>query len=197
MNSFFIGVDPSITNTGVVVLNQNGGVEFIRNSKQSSFMRDVKKKDVYQRLIALKKFMEEALAAVPGKLYAGYEDYSFDSVNKAFTTGEIGGVLRTTLIEKGIQVVMLRPTALKKFATNQGFSDKEKMKAGAVSESSFFSSLHTSTFTSDVADAYFLAKAAWYKFAPEQAVNYDSNKTLRRLRLTTVAKGEVYGEINE
>ena len=194
MNKFFIGVDPSLTNTGVVVLNLDGGLEFLRNSKQSSFMQEAKKKDVYSRLIALQKFMEEVIAEVPGKIYVGYEDYSFDSVNKAFTTGEIGGVLRTTLLKRGIPVVMLRPSALKKFATNQGFSDKEKMKARAATEDSFFSLLHANTFTSDIADAYFLAKAAWYKFAPEQAATLDTNKTLRRLRLMTVAKGEVYGD---
>lgn len=157
-------------------------------------MQEAKKKDVYSRLIALQKFMEEVISEVPGKIYAGYEDYSFDSVNKAFTTGEIGGVLRTTLLKREIPVVMLRPTALKKFATNQGFSGKEKMQAYAATEDSFFSLLHASTFTSDIADAYFLAKAAWYKFAPEQAATLDTNKTLRRLRLMTVTKSEVYGD---
>lgn len=191
----FIGVDPSLTNTGFVVLNQEGNMEVFRNSKNSTFMKKAAKADVYTRLIALNNFLAYELDELKEfEIYAGYEGYSFNSVHKALTTGEIGGVLRTELIRRGIPTLISSPLSLKKFATSHGFAEKEKMQAQAKEEHPFFSSVADSKFTSDIADAYFLAKMAWYRFAPEDAVTHDNNKQLKRNRLTVAATGEVYGQ---
>ena len=120
---FYIGIDASLTSTGIVVLD---GMEQIYSKaiisskvKGTERLRDLKKKT--------KEYMANFVLAQDIPVFL--ENYSFGSVmgGRTFSIGEWGGVLRVLLDEMGFKVTGIAPTMLKKFATGKGNSKKEQM----------------------------------------------------------------------
>ena len=183
----YAGVDPSITNTGVVVLNATGQVLGCFNSKHRT--GKAKASTPYQRVFRygeIAAFATNCIHSCAGKgpCIVGYEDYSFDSENKAFTIGELGGVLKLELVTRVGDLLLAAPQRVKSFATGHGTAGKEKMVKQATSESSYISQLTKKDRTDDVCDAYFLAKIAWYTADPKQAAEHDTDRGLVRHRLS-------------
>ena len=186
----FVGIDPSIKNTGICVLNKRGQVLEVRQTKELNLKSNkFKSKLVYQyaRLHHIAEFVLGVIAEhhkdKSSSVTIGYEDYSYSSINKAFTTGELGGVLRSAILMAGYTVFLVPPKRLKKFATNSGNASKERMVSSAYDEAVELRVLcgeDKASLPDDVADAYYLAKMAWYLGVREQAATYDrKNKFLR------------------
>jgi len=192
----FIGVDPSLSNTGLVVLSHTGEVLTVGNTKevlkawhrQSKVIRGSTKAQIY-RLSIVQEYIMDSLCGYlvnPGMAHIGYENYSFDSTNRAFSLGELGGVLKTGLLKMpwaGATFTLVPPTSLKQFAVGHGEVGKEAMMAQAALESSSMAGQ-----SDDACDAYFLAKLAWYKNAADQVVEHETYKNLLRSRLE-IARG--------
>lgn len=147
-----MGIDPSLTSTGYVVL-ETGTVRHLRESGAITFP----KLSGMARVVAI----EEILLAVlkrncPNVVYI--EGYSFGSTGKAvFQMGELGGVLRRMLYKmegSGIVWTEIPPSTLKKFCTGKGNSKKEDMKLHA------YKKWGVEFKTNDETDAYALAKMA-------------------------------------
>jgi Holliday junction resolvasome RuvABC endonuclease subunit len=104
-------------------------------------------------------FLYEALTAVltayPPR-FAAVEGYSYDSVNKAFTLGEVGGICRLCCFVCGVPLVVVQPSALKKFVTGNGASDKDHVRACACEKWGAAAEIDQH----DKADAYGLAHVA-------------------------------------
>lgn len=180
------GIDPSITNTGIVLLNATTGKlqgsfdtkDYIKKHKAKGLYR-------YTRLQNLANIVINILSQYHiQSIY--YEDYSFDSQNLAYTTGELGGVLRTALIINFNTLTLIEPTKLKKFATGHGNSGKEAIINLAMQETK----LNSAAITSDICDAYFLAKMAFYNVNAKKALQLETTKNLTRLRLEIAKKSE-------
>jgi Holliday junction resolvasome RuvABC endonuclease subunit len=60
------------------------------------------------------------------------EGYAFARPNQAHQLGELGGVIRLELFERGIPFVEIAPATLKLFATGRGNADKGAMIAAAI-----------------------------------------------------------------
>lgn len=56
------------------------------------------------------------------------EDYAFSRADQAHAKGELGGVIRLALWERGIETITVAPTALKKFVTGVGVAQKDEMR---------------------------------------------------------------------
>lgn len=191
----YIGVDPSITNTGVVALTDAGELVGSFNSKSipacKGKTKRSKKEPGYEWLrladIAdgVVNFIEECREKVGGvgkdHVVCGYEHYSFDSVNLSYTTGELGGVLKLALAQRGIDIHLVQPTRLKKFATGSGHATKDKMQDEAQAECTELKGA-----TDDVCDAYFLAKFAWYLHEVQSAAKAEKGIALLRHRLEVI-----------
>ncbi|MFW6134795.1 MAG: crossover junction endodeoxyribonuclease RuvC [Elusimicrobiota bacterium] len=178
--NYFAGVDPSITNTGIVVLDQNMEVEWISESSQIVSNKVVRSTQSL-RLQALKEYLENTLKRYEG-LSVAYEHYSFQSTNKAFSLGELGGVYKLALFEMtGEDPVLVPPGILKKFATGHGSASKEGIIRAAINEG-------LGHYDDDICDAFFLAKFCYYRICPEEAIKLDSNKKLVRNRLNLTQK---------
>lgn len=183
----FVGVDPSISNTGVVVLDSKGEV---RGSFNSKHRKDkTKKSTAHQDLIRYEEiasFVAESVKASCGDVrpIIAYENYSFNSINYSFTLGELGGVLKLRLIQEFENLVLVEPLRVKKFATGLTGADKDKMITAAKQETVHFETLSRKAMTSDICDAYFLAKIAWYIGDPKSAAARDAGKNHVRTRLT-------------
>lgn len=117
-----------------------------------------------------------------------YENYSFESTNRAFSLGELGGVLKVAILNHTSDLTLVAPRQLKRFATGQGTADKEAVMTQALKEDNYFTQLTKKEFTDDLADAYFLAKMAWYQYNPEAAFKYENNRDDFRRRLEVCRK---------
>tara|TARA_Y100000592_G_scaffold19371_2_gene29731 strand:+ start:43253 stop:43795 length:543 start_codon:yes stop_codon:yes gene_type:complete len=117
MDTFFLGIDPSATATGVSLIGSNSSETFL--------IRPGKRRDA-ERLqyihTELKSFLEGKL------IFMGVmEAPSYGSIHKEFILGEVLGVIKLTLIELGIFSISVPPTQLKLFLAGKGSASKEDM----------------------------------------------------------------------
>jgi len=192
MKTVYVGVDPSLTNTGVCVLDVTGKIVATGDSKvclrswnkQTSSEKASPGGQIH-RLRSVADYVATLISKTEAKrAYVGYEDYSYDSTNRAFSLGELGGVLKAALLEiPGVDVTLLlyAPTQVKQFATGYGHAAKGEMRQQAlVDDPDFFKDMKISE---DVCDAFFLAKLAWYAGAPSEAVLNETYRSTLRKRL--------------
>lgn len=174
-----VGVDPSIANTGVVVLDaEDGRLLAAIDGRQG--LAGEKSKDPIVRYMAQADYIAKHLDKYQVCKIA-YENYSFGSVHRAYSLAEFGGILKARLygiVKSGI--VLVSPMQNKKFACGDYMASKEKMRINALSECSDLG-LKPSF---DVCDAYFLALFAWYMLNPEMAVKRGSKLLRLRLEMT-------------
>lgn len=192
--TYYIGVDPSITNTGVVVLNHTGGTEAVFNSKYRA--SKMPKQTAFYSLRRYREIVDSIIERIDAEVQdsqcvIAYEDYSYDSQHFAFTLGEFNGFLKLRLVEAFGGFILAAPMQVKKFATGTGRAPKESIQAQANIEGLDAMMLPEKQKTTDISDAYFLAKIAWYIGAPTTAATIDTKHPLLRQRLN-LAK-TIYG----
>ena len=115
----YLGIDQSLRNTGVVFVDESGEIvhqqrispDSLRDAPRLAFIRGV--------LTTLVQEYQPVMAA--------YEGYSFDSVNRSFSLGELGGVVQLVLFDAEIPYHVIPPSTLKHFVTGHGDAKKEKM----------------------------------------------------------------------
>jgi len=134
-----VGIDASLTSTGVAVLEDG---EITTMAIQS-------KKTGVDRLIEIR---EEVYRMVSGADLVCIEDYAYAKQNQAHQIGELGGVLRVLMHEAELKWVEVAPTAVKKFATGKGVADKREMAVEV------FKRWGIDRKTSDEVDAYVLVR---------------------------------------
>lgn len=175
----YVGVDPSITNTGLVILDEHGSLV----KRCNGSLPEEKKREPIHRYSMICHGLCATLPWDAPEFVVGYEDYSFGSTHRAFALAEFGGLLKYSLLNSGAKSINLfAPMWNKKFATGSGTADKKRIMEQAAGECPALEGE-----TSDVCDAYFLAKAAWYAFAPAETVTAnETNKALLRLRMEMV-----------
>ncbi len=137
-----VGIDLSLTSTGLCVLDTERTISRIVPDKLRGFER------VHYIVAAI-------LAALPpaDELPAIFiEGYSFGSKGRAiFDIAECGGIVRWELGQHGYTYTDVPPASLKKWATSKGNADKGLMLATAIRKYDYEGSSH------DEADALLLA----------------------------------------
>ena len=132
-----IGIDASLTGTGVAVLDGSLRTETIQ-SKQTGPARLIEIRDRIREL-------------VDGAVLVAIEGYSFSShSNTAYQLGELGGVLRVMLAEAGVRWIEVAPAQLKKFAAGRGNAKKEELAVA------IYKRWGREFWTNDEADAFVL-----------------------------------------
>lgn len=121
MDTFFLGIDPSATGTGVSLISDV--------SSETLHIRPGKRRDAER----LQYIHSELKSFLEGKLiFMGVmEAPSYGSTHKEFILGEVLGVLKLTLIELGIFSISVPPTQLKLFLAGKGTASKEEMISAA------------------------------------------------------------------
>ena len=104
-----------------------------------------------------------------GKIdFIGLEDYSMGSRGKVFNIGENTGILKYRLWQKNLNVLLYSPKAVKKYATQNGNSDKQKMvdqfgkDTGIDLKKQIQPNRKLGSPTSDLVDAFYICKFTWY-----------------------------------
>lgn len=146
---YYIGIDQSLNNVGVCILNTKADVIDLMTVKPK-LLDD---KDEIDRLIFIRNSIYELI-----KLYKTIqftiEGYAYDKDYQAHQLGEIGGVLRVLFREQQQPFLVVSPVSLKKFATGNYKASKQEMMDKAKEEGLDIKDDHQ-------ADAYFLAKVAY------------------------------------
>lgn len=177
----YIGIDPSITNTGLCALSENGALIFCADCGQG---RKRKALSDIARYIAQANYIASCLASFT-VLAVAWENYSFDSVHRAYSLAECNGIMKAAVYNlTGKPFCYLAPASLKKFATGNGHAGKEMMIARAHEECP----LLPENASSDICDAYFLAKYAFYTEKRQEAIKLDRGNPNLRLRLEMLKK---------
>lgn len=181
----YAGIDPSISNTGIVVLNATGDVIAATNTKHTKTSDNyyLKLRDI---ALCVSDVLLSNTSDTQTFVEVYYEDYSFSSVNRTYRLGELGGVLRTELVAQFGTIHLVAPRLLKKFAVNRGDADKAEIMSEALSESMYLSGLPGKQLTSDICDAYFLARMGWYVGNWENITALEPNKKLLRQRIEAI-----------
>jgi Holliday junction resolvasome RuvABC endonuclease subunit len=162
MTTYYVGIDPSIQNTGLVILRDNCR---LYGWYESSTL--VNKKLLQHKILRYSEIAHSVLHPLFGvididSLVVCYEDYSFDSTNKAYSLGELGGILKSYLFRGlasiPIKLYLVPPTTLKLFATEYGGATKEMMQEAFIGDLNAPNEVPSN----DIIDAYYLAEMACY-----------------------------------
>ena len=112
MSAHILGLDLSLTAPGMAMID---GEEVLKPKTTGT-----------QRLILIRDWV--LLGAGSRTRIAVLEGYSYASKDShAHSLGELGGVVKVALAERDIDVCVVEPKVLKKFATNNGNAGKPDM----------------------------------------------------------------------
>ena len=78
------------------------------------------------RLLEIRREIFKVLEAMDPQLVV-VEDYSYGSRGNTFSIGELGGVIKLGLFERGFRVLLVPPKSLKKFIAGNGNASKDLM----------------------------------------------------------------------
>lgn len=132
-----VGIDASLTGTGVAVFDNSLLTERIKSEKMG-----------VPRLIEIRGRVQEIITDTDLVVIEGY---AFAAANQAHQIGELGGVLRVMLTECVVKWIEVAPSQVKKFATGKGNAKKEDMAVG------IFKRWGREFKNNDEADAFVLA----------------------------------------
>lgn len=119
----YVGLDLSLVRTGYGIIGSTGQVN-------DWGVIAPKKINGPERLVFIR---DSVLGMLPeGPLVICVEGYAMGAKGKVFHIGELGGVIRSALWERGdCAILSLPPTSLKMFATGHGGAPKDRMVEAA------------------------------------------------------------------
>jgi len=140
-----VGIDYALVNLGFCV-HRDG--EFDGRLLHEAKLRDS------ARLHQTRNWILAQLEEVKPNLVA-IENYSFGSLNRAFSLGEVGGVIREAVYSLGIPLIAVPPSSLKLFITGRGLAKKKSVMRSLVERYGY------ATSDDNIADAAGLARCAY------------------------------------
>lgn len=135
-----VGLDLSLTATGVA---DEAGARIIRTGNMRGPERLKYIGSQVDRICLGKDYLEIKADVVV------MEGYAHDARFRGPQMGELGGVIKVCLYQRGIPFVVVPPSTLKKFATNKGNAPKDAVLSEAVR-------MNSDINDNNAADAYFL-----------------------------------------
>lgn len=161
-----MGIDPSLTSTGYVILDKNEiVVNGIIMAKESGIAR----------LFSIKREIKELLVDFSPKLVV-IEGYAFARANQAHQMGELGGMVRMLLDEGFYRWLEVSPGQLKKFATGKGNSTKDVILMHV------YKRWKVEFNDNNIADAFVLAKIGQSVLGDTKGLTQDQLDIIKALR---------------
>lgn len=155
---FIVGVDPSLSLTGIIVL-KNGELhkEHIIDTRK---MQDKGPK----RLMYIRDEFKKFLDITPVIDLLTYENYSYGSKNRtlAYTIGELGGVLKLAMFERGLSYLVISPKSAQKFILGGNeMKDVKSQDKKSLTAKEVLKRYKKDFYSLDLIDAYVLAQLGW------------------------------------
>ena len=149
--TYFVGIDPSYSSTGLVVLRDDSDEPLVAISIKAGAPHEF----FYKRLKKLLDKLDEVVLSYPiDDIYVVMEGAAFASEYAAFKLGKLSGVIEYHLGTLGIDYSLVAPTYVKKVATGSGAADKKKVMEGVKQRWGF------THICNDITDAYAMAQIA-------------------------------------
>lgn len=142
-----LGLDLSLTSTGVVVLGSAGGeVVGVQDSVaiKSKLRGGARLEEIREQVMAEVDLFKPELVVIEG--------YAFGRPNQMAALGELSGVIKHALYLDGWPFIIVPPTRAKKFACGKGNAKKDQIRLDVFKRWSFEAK------TNDEVDAYVLAR---------------------------------------
>jgi Holliday junction resolvasome RuvABC endonuclease subunit len=132
--------------------------------------------DKNRGIARLRWIRDAVLELAHGATLVVLEGYSFASRGRAIISlGELGGVVRCALADRGITSVDVPPSCRALFATGKGNAGKEQVLAEAIRK------LGYQGHSSNEADALWLRRMAVEQYAPGAAMNEKKRRALSKI----------------
>lgn len=155
----FIGIDPSISGTGLVILNEDGEVVEAISLRAGD-------EDDPLRFMKLTKRLRKHLNPATDRVLV--EGFSFGSRGRSVSTMYgLGWTIRILLEGEKFHWGEAAPTALKKFACNKGNAKKEDLILPVYKKWGFESD------SNDIVDAYVLARMVYSMYNHDGLLSYE------------------------
>lgn len=143
---FYLGLDLSLTGTGICVIDEQGIVHVTQTLKT--------KLKGFERLQFIRK-STLAIIEVFKPIFTCIEGYSMGSrAGQAFSIGELGGIIKYSLWGRGVPFKDVAPTQVKKFGTGKGNCAKDEIMMKVYKEYGFEAK------DNNCADSFVLAQIA-------------------------------------
>lgn len=148
-----VGIDQSANHSGVTVLADDGKL-LEQSLIEPKTLRDA------ERLAYIREHLSVVLDRYSDIHLTVLEGYSYGSTSKKFILGEVGGIVKLCLYDRGIQLYAAAPVQLKKFATGSIRADKTDIKHAV------FTKWGIDLDDDNLADSYALARIGLQIHAP-------------------------------
>lgn len=146
-NKNICGIDPSLSSTGIVVLDSVGKLLYETSLKTKKLRGMERLKYIKDNLMKVIKDFNISEVCIESYAYGVMQSRS------KFNLGELGGVIRLALYEADVEFIDIAPPTLKKYVTGFGNADKVMMVEAVSKRWNLDFGKE-----SDKADAYGLAK---------------------------------------
>ena len=142
----FIGVDSSLTGTGLVVIDSN--YKILESAVFSTPSMGV------ERLFHLEQKFDSLISPfIKNKAFSAIERGAYKEQGRIFELGEWSGVAKLNLFKKAIDTIIVAPLQLKKYATGTG-----KSKGKTIIILDVYKKWGEEIRDDNIADAYVLAR---------------------------------------
>ena len=149
----FIGIDLSMT-TGMVAIDEDDPFSGVKSwiIKPNTKSRGIDHyESIGKKIYITEQIITKLESLFESKIIIGIEGYSFSKFGMA-ESGELGGIVKSMLWNKGFEYSIFPPTSIKKFACGSGAAKKELMIAAVYKRWAF------DTNDNNLADAFAVAK---------------------------------------
>lgn len=169
-----IGIDPSLTDTGIVII-EDGKVICSKDVKSGSEGKNVVKRigrinEISKQINAI---ISENIGVKDTEQILVIEGYSFGSHGgMGISLGEAGGVFRTNLIKDFPKAIFIEvpPTRLKKFITGKGNCEKDLILKEVYKNFGY------DTSNNNIADAFGLSLWGYALYCIKNKLPFNFNK---------------------
>ena len=128
-----IGLDPGLTSPAIAARPGHEIVTVVIDTKKLRGMERIK--HIIDEVVNIDyppSLIPEFIANPPDKIIM--EGYAYGRIHQMAALGELCGIIKWEATNREIEVIIIPPTSLKKFATGKGNANKESMRDAANKE---------------------------------------------------------------
>lgn len=163
----YVGIDPSLSGTGLVILGEQGNVIEATSLKAG-------KEDDPLRFMKIAKRIKNHLNSYTDRVVI--EGFSLHSRGAGVSSMYgIGWIIRNMLEESHFKWTEAPPTSVKKFGSGKGNAKKEDLVLPVYKKWGFEGA------SNDITDAFIMAKMAWSMYNQDNLLEYEK-EVLKKIK---------------